>query len=387
MRRVLLAVLILVFAFPATAAELLYQWNKGDVHRFHYEGKSTMQVSMPGMPAMGGMGIQMPGMQMGGGGISTDVEVQTDFLMKVLSVDAAGNADMELVVEKLTVLGGGKVIATLETLPEAARVGRATLDRKGRAVFKRITTVYFEEERIYVAVRADENGVTASGGVRTQDGEVYLNTAASVDRKTGKVSVSASLSDRKAPAVKVKEDTSKLDALPMELFELMVLPEGNMQPGSEASVRTPVTTMTTTLASLKGEVATLKMSSHTDTSKVTQMGDTSGAGGGDDDEEADEDEDEEGGAVLQTGLGVGMGLDPFGGAAGDKKVKAGRKPEGSGAGDEAMPSTKMTVDLMCQFDVSAGRLMRVEGSSETGTDMGGGGSTKVASTFVLVRAE
>ncbi len=381
---------LLLCGSPAFAVELLYTWNQGDVHRFQYEDQTRMEVAMPGM---GGMGIQMPGMSAGGGGVSVDMAVRTTFAMKIRSVDAAGNADAELLVEKLTVLAGGQVLGTLDQLPEEARRARATIDRKGRVVFKRLLTVYFADDQVYVAVRADEKGLSATGGVRTEEGEITLDAVAGIDRKTGKVTASASIKDKPTALTRtrVKEDTPKVDTLPAALFDLLVLPDGDLLPGSTVTMKTPMTSMAVAMGKLDAGIADLTFKSRTDTAEVPGKAAPAPAATEEEDEEdgfgdADDGDDmgDDMGGMGMGGMGMGgmgMGMGMGGMATGGTRAQA------PAAGTDAPPTATFDVDVASRFDTGAGKLLDVEGSVDTSMDMAGMGKTRITSRFKLQRLE
>lgn len=257
--RGLSAALVLFTAGTASAVEFNYTWKKGDVHRFQYEDDSKIEMKMPG--GMGGMqmpGMQMPGMNMGDGGMSVQMKVQSTFSQKVLAVAPDGTAQVELTLEKMDLLQGGQRLAALNQIPPAARKVKAEVDRKGHARFFRMVTVYVQEGRTLVGVHDMKVGPRgASASMRA--GDTRVDVVAAVDPKTG--SVSLAMQEKKVPpalkAVKVKAEDPGVDVLPRQLFEMMVLPEGQMEPGSRLEVSTPLGPLATTLSTLEGSVAQL----------------------------------------------------------------------------------------------------------------------------------
>ena len=59
-------------------------------------------------------------------------------------------------------------------------------------------------------------------------------------------------------AVQVQEEDPRVDLLPRQLLELMVLPDGAAAPGTSVTVATPFGDVTSALAPLDGGVATLR---------------------------------------------------------------------------------------------------------------------------------
>ena len=358
MRRLVAAVLMFT-ASSASALELNYKWKKGDVHRFQYEDDSTVEVKMPG--GMGGMNMQMPGMEMGAGGMTVRMRMHSTFSQKVLAVRPDGTAQVELTLEKLDFRQGDQSVTALTQIPPAARKVKAEVDRKGRAKFFRMVTVYVQEGRTLVGVhdvKAGPGGASASMSA----GDMRVDVVAAVDPKTG--SVSLSMQEKKVPpalkAVTVKEEDPAVDVLPKQIFEMMVLPEGQMEPGGQVEVRTPLGNMTTALAQLEGSVARL----HTTLAQDTDAASSSAPGG------QPEPGTDEAPAQEQMGGGMNMG---------------GGKPSAEGRGSGEAMGIKMDVDVTSGFDVAAGRLMSLEGTQDTDQSMQGAGGMKVHSRFSLRR--
>lgn len=350
--RSLAAALVLFSAGSASAVELNYQWKKGDVHRFQYEDDSTIEMQMPG--GMGGMNMQMPGMDMGAGGMKMRMKVQSTFSQKVLAVRPDGTAEMELTLEKMDLIQGDKRVTTIDKIPAAAKKVKAEVDRKGHAKFYRMVTVYMQEGRTVVGVHNASVGPRGASASMTA-GDTRVDVVAAVDPKTG--SVSLAMDEKKAPppalkAVKVKEEDPGVDVLPKQIFEMMVLPEGDMTPGGRVEVTTPMGAMAMTLAEMDNTVAQL----HTTVAQKTVV--PAGAGS----EQASGDEDEGSAQANMGGMNMG-GMD-------------------SGAGAMGM---KMDIDVTSGFDVAAGRLIRIEGSQTLDQSSGGMGGMKTHSRFALQR--
>ena len=348
--RSLAAALALLVSGSASAVELNYQWKKGDVHRFQYEDDSTMEMKMPGMGAnmpgmpanMPGMQMNMPGMNMGAGGMNVRMKVQSTFSQKVLAVRPDGTAEVELTLEKMDLIGGDKRISTLDKIPAAAKKVKAEVDRKGHAKFYKMVTVYVQEGRTLVGVQdlqVGPQGVNASSSATVGDRQVKV--VAAVDPKTGTFTVA--MDEKKLPpalkAVEVKEEDPGIDVLPKQIFEMMVLPEGDMTPGGRYEVATPAGTMAMTLATVEENVAQL----HTTVAQNTS-------------------------AAQAEAMANAQGAD----STGDMQ----------GAADMGQ---KVDMDVTSGFDVAAGRLVRIEGTQTIEQSMGGMGGMKTRSRFALQR--
>ncbi|AKJ05782.1 Hypothetical protein AA314_07408 [Archangium gephyra] len=361
----------------ASAVELNYQWKKGDVHRFQYEDDSTIEMKMPGgMGGMPGMGMQMPGMEMGKGGMNVRMKVQSVFSQKVLSVRKDGTAEVELTLEKMDLVGADKRVTTIDNIPPAAKKVKAEVDRKGHAKFFKMVTVYIQEGRTVVGVHNLKAGPKGASASMTA-GDTRVDVVAAVDPKSGTVSLA--MTEKKAPppalkAVKIKEEDPSVDVLPKQIFDMMVLPEGDMAPGGRYEVTTPMGAMATTLAEMENNLAQLRT---TVAQKTEVPAEAAGEGelGGADVESGDEDE---GGAQATGGMNMnmgGMGGMNMGGGMGS----------GSGNGAGGAMGMKVDVDVTSGFDVAAGRLVRIEGTQVMDQSSGGMGGMKVSSRFSLQR--
>jgi hypothetical protein len=352
--RSLAAVLALLASGSASAVELNYTWKKGDVHRFQYEDDSTIEMKMPGMGAdMGGMQMQMPGMNMGAAGMNMRMKVQSTFSQKVLAVRPDGTAEVELTLEKMTLISGDKRVTALDKLPAAARKVKAEVDRKGHATFYRMVTVYLQEGRTVVGVHNARVGPGGASASMTA-GDRRVDVVAAVDPKTG--SVSLAMEEKKVPpalkAVQVKEEDPSVDVLPKQIFDMMVLPEGDLAPGGSYEVTTPMGAMKTTLAAMEDSVAQLRTVVAQKAEAPTEAQAEAMAGS-----QRDGDENE--------GPGQAMGGMNMGG--------------GSNMG------MQVDIDVTGGFDVAAGRLVRIEGTQTIDQSMGGMGGTKIRSSFALQR--
>jgi hypothetical protein len=379
--RSLAAALILFASGSASAVELNYQWKKGDVHRFQYEDDSTIEMKMPGMGGMGGMGgmqMQMPGMDMGKGGMNVRMKVQSVFSQKVLSVRPDGTAEVELTLEKMDLIGGDKRVTTIDKIPAAAKKVKAEVDRKGNAKFYKMVTVYIQEGRTVVGVHNLKAGPRGASASMTA-GDTRVDVVAAVDPKKGTITLA--MEEKKAPppalkAVKIKKEDPSVDVLPKQIFDMMVLPEGDMAPGGRYEVTTPMGAMATTLNEIENNLAQMRTTVAQKTEVPAEAAEESELGGADL-ESGDEDEGGSAqamGGMDMGGMNMGAGMDMGGGKPGKK---------GGGAG--ASMGMNVDVDVTTGFDVAAGRLVRIEGTQTMDQSMGGMGGMKVRSRFSLQR--
>ena len=243
------------------------------------------------------------------------------------------------------------------------------MDRKGHAKFFKMVTVYVQEGRTLVGVHDLKTGPRGASASMSA-GDTRVDVVAAVDPKTG--SVSLAMQEKKVPpalkAVKVKAEDPGVDVLPRQIFDMMVLPEGQMEPGKRVEVSTPMGPLTTTLSSLEGGTAQLRTT-------VAQRMDDPGAGTGAarQPEAASED------AAPEAMGGMNMGGMNMGG------MNMGGMPSSAAGSDEGSAmGMKTEVDVTSGFDVAAGRLLHVEGTSNMEQSMGGSGMT-VHSRFSLRR--
>lgn len=336
---------LLVVATTAHAVELTYTWKKGDVHRFAYADDSTINVSMMGMPSA-----------------PLRLAVNSTFSEKVLGVRADGSADVELVVEKLEVKQGGKVVATLDLVPPPARRVLAVVDRKGRFTFERMVSVYLSENQPSLVVSGSGGPGKASASASANG--TTLQVVAAYDPKTGRLSASSSVTrtEEQAPEAKaaVREEDPHVDALPKQLLALMVLPDGDLEPGATMTVRSMLGDLSVGLAPLEAKTAKLRV--RLDGNDV-QLG---------------------AGKVTATnpndGTTTELGEEPP-----PEMAMGGAMPGMPGMGAQPTAGAQQNVDLLGSFDLGKGRLLGVEGTVSQTMSMGGMGGVTVAGTFSLKR--
>ena len=355
---VLLAALALLCP-SAQAVELNYAWKPGDVHPFRYREDTTVTVSA--------MGMRVP---------PVTTSFQTDFSERVVSAAPGGGARLEITVESLSIYEGERLVATLTDFPERGRRLVADVDRKGHMSFPYITTIIKVEGQYLVGVRATAQA-SASVSVNGERVEIF----AAVSASSGQVIATTK-------TVEIKE-AQPLDILPRELFDMMVLPDGDLPPNDPLTVAVDMAGMKLEqrflVTSLDANVATLQLGVKTSTDmREAASGDASGSmalsgmgmpsmgasvsgmGMGDMDDDMDDmdDMDED-----MEGLGGMGGLGGLGGLG-----------AASGMGD-----MKLTLDATARFDAAQGRFLNTKGSLDQSISMGGTGSTDLHSVFSLER--
>ena len=346
----------LLVSSAAAAVELAYTWKKGDTHRFRYEDDTTFEMKMGGMP-----GMAMMGGAAGGGGMR--IRLASEFSEKVLGVRPDGTADVELTIEKMELVQEGRRISVLEQIPAKARRVKAEIDRKGRATFYEMVTVYMVDDRMVVGVHAEAGATGGRAKARAGDEEVEL--VASIDPKTGAVTASAKVTKvekkQAKKAVQVKKEDPGVDVFPKQIFQMMELPEGDLVPGSRVTVKSPLGTVAFAVPELEGAVASLRVTMEGNELEASDQGVKSKDASGMD-------------ALGGMGMMPGMDMGSMGMGMG----------EGPGA---ASPTAgmKMDCDVTGRFDTAAGRLLGLQGSVQSDMSMGGMGSMKTRSTFQLTR--
>ena len=343
---------------PAGAAELHYKWKKGDTHRFRYEADSTVKVNLPGLGAMMGAA---------GGGPGMNMKTDTVFSEKVLKVRANGTAEIELTVERLDMYQGANKIASLDKIPARARKLKAEVDTKGRAKFYEMVTVYMKDDQVYVGIHKAEVGPNRASASATA-GDHTVEVVASIDPKTGRVEAQMKVTEKKPKLekVKIKKEDQGVDVLPKEIFEMMVLPDGDFGEGT-TTMKTPFGDFTATVTSNEGG----KLSFTTKTAMAAKVSEEQA-------EETAADVDESAGAAGgMPDLGAMMGgLGNMGGGNGRADHD---KPVGSSA------AMKVDADVTTKFDVKKGRLLDMSGTIGTRMSIGGMGDIDTNTKFTLTR--
>jgi hypothetical protein len=367
----LFALPLLLAAAPAAAAELVYNWKTGTTVAYHYQDETALTVELPNlgaMPGMGGMGGMLGGMGgmpgMGaGGGITSRLKVVSDFTQKVGRVFPDGSAEVTFEVTSLQVEQDGRQLGTLTSFPAEARTLKGRMDRKGNLMLEQELKVYMVDNKVVIGLEAGGTGAGATVEAGDGDERVTVKVFAGVDPKTGQVTASATM--QTAPAqgeAAVTSDTPSIEALPVGLLDLLVLPDGDFRPGSVTEVKHPFGTLSCTAESFDAGVAKMRVRSSTSVN-TKQMAAPSG-------KQAFTVSSEEG----ADSFGMEMEMDVFGGETEE---------------DEAPPmavmpemQTNLDADVTAQFDTTRGALRQVAGKVKMKTQAGGV-SMKTDSSFSL----
>jgi hypothetical protein len=213
--------------------------------------------------------------------------------------------------------------------------------------------------------------------------------------------------ERPPPALKkvaIKQEDPGVDVLPKQIFDMMVLPEGSMEPGSRVDVVMPLGNVSVEMAAMEGKIA--KIRSRMDGNKVqadgtgaqpvvhargsskqkaavvhaSAEGDDMEMGAGD-----TEDPDAEMGAMPSGDMNMGMNMNMGSMNMGGMNMGGPAGGEDMAAGGVASAGMKMDFDVTCGFDVGAGKLMTLSGTMASDMSMGGMGGVKVKSRFSLKR--
>ncbi len=369
---------LLAVNLSASAAELRYKWNKGDVHRFRYRDDSRISMKMGGM----------------GAGMHVRLQVESRFSMKVLKTLPGGKARVLLRLQSMELFQNGKRLPALKRIPPAARKIEVVLDRRGRAEFKRMVTAYIRDDQVYLGVRRAELGpgrASASVSAGGPEGGVDVDLVAHIDPATGRITAAAKVRERPAKLrrVQIERDDPSVDVLPRRIFEMMVLPEGDIARDGQIQASVPGASleMKVSLESLKRGVATLHF-------------ETAAQAAGPQDEPAAASDTDEPDGVDVAGHAEGAAQDDMPGMGGDMPGMGGDMPgmgggvPGMGGGVPGMGGgvpgmgpggMQLSTDARTRFDVERGRLLRLDGIIRSEVGMAGMGKLLTESRFELDR--
>ena len=367
----LLALPLLVAAAPASAAELVYNWKTGTTVAYHYQDETAISMVLPNlgaMPGMGGMGGMFGGMggmpDIGaGGGLQSRLKVSSDFTQKVGRVFPDGSAEVTFEVTSLQVEQDGRSLGTLTSFPAEARTLKGRMDRKGHLLLEQQLKVYMVDNKVVIGVQAGGSGASATVEAGDGDERVSVKVFAGVDPKTGQVTASATM--QTAPAkgeAQVTGETPSVEALPVGLLDMLVLPDGDFRPGSVTEVKHPFGTLSCTAESFDAGIAKMRVKS---TAAVNTRQVAAPAG-----KQAFTVSGEDG----ADAFGMEMQMDVVGEAGGDDEA-----PPMAG-----MPEmkTNLDADVAGQFDTARGALVQVAGTVKMNTEAAGM-TMKTDSTFSL----
>ena len=367
----LLALPLLVAAAPASAAELVYNWKTGTTVAYHYQDETAISMVLPNlgaMPGMGGMGGMFGGMggmpDIGaGGGLQSRLKVSSDFTQKVGRVFPDGSAEVTFEVTSLQVEQDGRSLGTLTSFPAEARTLKGRMDRKGHLLLEQQLKVYMVDNKVVIGLQAGGSGASATVEAGDGDERVSVKVFAGVDPKTGQVTASATMQTSPAKGeAQVTGETPSVEALPVGLLDMLVLPDGDFRPGSVTEVKHPFGTLSCTAESFDAGIAKMRVKS---TAAVNTRQVAAPAG-----KQAFTVSGEDG----ADAFGMEMQMDVVGEAGGDDEA-----PPMAG-----MPEmkTNLDADVAGQFDTARGALVQVAGTVKMNTEAAGM-TMKTDSTFSL----
>ena len=367
----LLALPLLVAAAPASAAELVYNWKTGTTVAYHYQDETAISMVLPNlgaMPGMGGMGGMFGGMggmpDIGaGGGLQSRLKVSSDFTQKVGRVFPDGSAEVTFEVTSLQVEQDGRSLGTLTSFPAEARTLKGRMDRKGHLLLEQQLKVYMVDNKVVIGLQAGGSGASATVEAGEGDERVSVKVFAGVDPKTGQVTASATMQTSPAKGeAQVTGETPSVEALPVGLLDMLVLPDGDFRPGSVTEVKHPFGTLSCTAESFDAGIAKMRVKS---TAAVNTRQVAAPAG-----KQAFTVSGEDG----ADAFGMEMQMDVVGEAGGDDEA-----PPMAG-----MPEmkTNLDADVAGQFDTARGALVQVAGTVKMNTEAAGM-TMKTDSTFSL----
>jgi hypothetical protein len=298
-----------------------------------------------------------------GGGITTRLKVSSDFTQTVGRVFPDGSAEVTFEVTSLQVEQDGRQLGTLTSFPDEARTLKGRMDRKGNLMLEQELKVYMVDNKVVIGLEAGGTGAGATVEAGDGDERVTVKVFAGVDPKTGQVTASATM--QTAPAqgeAAVTSDTPSIEALPVGLLDLLVLPDGDFRPGSVTEVKHPFGTLSCTAESFDAGVAKMRVRSSTSVN-TKQMAAPAG-------KQAFTVSSEEG----ADSFGMEMEMDVV--DAGSEEDEAPPAP--------AMPEmkTNLDADVSAQFDAGRGALVQVSGTVKMNTEAAGM-KMKTDSTFSL----
>ncbi len=252
---------------------------------------------------------------------------ETVFSLKVSNVLANGSAEGMLYIESFEVTNkSGATVASLNDIPAEALKSIVEVDTKGKFTFKKIVYLIVEDGRnMLVSAEAKTGQNSASGSA--QVGDQKLSVHAEFDPKSGTIKAGYSMETVKKPAVKtvkVKKDAQKIDVLPLEFLDMLVLPEETVVPGGSFQVKMMEYVFTTKARDITNNIASLDLNIKTDRSQgssTDQMDNMMGDMGSMD-------------------MGGGMSMDMSGGA----------------------PKTDIDGDISYKFDVDKGIFHNLSGT-------------------------
>lgn len=274
------------------AVDLKYKFKKGAKYRYKVTDNSSISIKIGGMPGMDGMpgmgnmgGMGMPGMN--AGGMDQKFRTESDFTMKIVKVHGDGSADFITTVNSFNafMLPSNQLMASAKGIKKSALRVKGKITAKGQVTF--LEDVYLivteNNETLLVSQSAKINkdgSATTSQTARAGDEEVTLK--ASFDPKTGRVSAKVTTKKikkvKRVKKVKVTQKDKRVDILPKQFMTMLELPAGKMAPGSNVTVKMPMTQADLLLISYKNGIAEVETTLKTGGDVSKDQSDAAGMG-------------------------------------------------------------------------------------------------------------
>ena len=230
--------------------KLAYKWTNGKTYRFNASQIDNITMSVMGMN-------------------QSDVyTTKTIFALKVTNVLSNGTAEGMLYIEDFKVTdGSGRSIGSLNDIPDAALKSLVEVDTKGKFTFKKIVYMIVNGDEGNILVSAEAKDGKASGSAQVGDQKMTIH--AEFDPKSGTLKAGYSMETVKKPApktVKVKEDAQRLDILPLQFLDMLVLPSDEIYEGGSFSTKMMEYVFTTKANNVENNLASLNLKIKTDRS-------------------------------------------------------------------------------------------------------------------------
>lgn len=350
----------------------LWRWNLevGESYQLHYEGTTDVEMSFGGE-----MGSMMQGM-MGGSGLedlSDQIRMRTELELQVERILPDGRYDLRIPINRMVIESASGDSMTLTDLPEDVRVLRAYMTPRGTVEFYERVMVEVRDDGAYGIARMSEDGTSSE--IQLGGGGMEMTARAEVDPKTGRVTLSQEVREQQPRTRQVEEErpVQYLDVLPADVLTLLELPEGPVAAGDSLQVESIAGIM-------KMDAGEPVQCSHSRCGELRIRLDVDSGSMNQAVAQAHQQEDD--------GFDD-MGMDDDFGDMDEMHADM-HMPGMGGGGDEAamamQPTMKADVDATILFDVAAGRLFNIEGTS--GSVSGSAGvEIREATEFTLIFLE
>lgn len=220
MKNIILSLLLFI-GFQSFAQQLVYKWAPNKEYTF--KAVTNDNISMGG--SMIGMGM------MSMGGEAMNFKTESVFTLVIDKVLLGGSAEGTFYLNRFMATDGkGNKLATLANIPKRALTAPFLVDNKGNFTFKKFPVLICRENTTFlVEGKVKPNGVAASAEINGEKVSLF----AEFNPKTGTLKAGYSEQTIKPTPkkVEVKEDDEKLDLIPTEFLDMLVLPDGHISAG------------------------------------------------------------------------------------------------------------------------------------------------------------